>query len=62
MLAKIVCVADAYDAMTSSRPYRKQAMTKEVAIDELIKNSGTQFDKTVVNAFVEYLKDEKSDK
>lgn len=62
MLAKVVCVADAYDAMTSSRPYRKQAMTKEVAIDELIKNSGTQFDKTVVNAFVEYLKSEDLEK
>ena len=51
MLAKIVAVADSYDAMTTDRSYRK-AMGKEVAIEELRKCSGTQFDKDVVEAFI----------
>ena len=44
LLAKIVAVADTYDAMTTDRPYRK-AKRKEVAIEELKRCSGTQFDK-----------------
>lgn len=55
-LARIVCVADAYDAMTSSRPYRKNALTREQAIAELILNSGKQFDERVVEVFVGCLK------
>lgn len=54
-LAKIVCVADSYDAMTSSRPYRKSALTKEQAKEELIKNKGSQFDDRVVDAFLRCL-------
>lgn len=49
--AKIISVADAYDAMTSHRPYR-DAMSCEQAIAELVKNSGTQFDPSVVEAAV----------
>lgn len=52
--ARIVCVADAYDAMTSDRPYRN-GMAKEVAIKELIKNKGTQFDPFVVDVFLNCL-------
>jgi HD-GYP domain-containing protein (c-di-GMP phosphodiesterase class II) len=52
ILAKIVAVADTYDAMTTDRPYRK-ARTKETAIEELKKCSGTQFDKDVVEAFIQ---------
>lgn len=48
--ARIIAVADAYDAMTSDRPYRK-AMSHEEAIEELKKCSGTQFDPKVVKAF-----------
>lgn len=59
-LAKIVCVVDAYDAMTSSRPYRKNAMTKEQAMEELIKNKGTQFDGRVVDAFLKCLSREET--
>lgn len=51
VIAKIVAVADAYDAMTTDRPYRK-ALEKEAAIEELRKCSGTQLDKNVVEAFV----------
>jgi HD-GYP domain-containing protein (c-di-GMP phosphodiesterase class II) len=51
ILAKIVAVADAYDAMTTDRPYRK-AIEKEAAIEELKRCSGTQLDRDVVEAFV----------
>ncbi len=48
--ARIIAVADAYDAMVSSRPYRK-AMTSKRALMELEKNAGTQFDPEVVKIF-----------
>jgi putative nucleotidyltransferase with HDIG domain len=52
MLARIVSVADTYDAMTTDRPYRK-ALEREVAVEELRKCAGTQFDKEVVEAFIQ---------
>lgn len=55
--ARIVAVIDAYDAMTSDRPYRK-ALSKEIAVAELRKGCGTQFDEKVVNAFIEVLAEE----
>ncbi|TEB09010.1 HD-GYP domain-containing protein [Pelotomaculum propionicicum] len=55
--ARILAVADAFDAMTSDRPYRK-AMTREEAINELDRCSGTQFDPHIVKAFIRYLTDE----
>ncbi len=48
-MARIVCVADAWDAMTSNRSYRK-ALPIQVVIDELQKNAGTQFDPEIVRA------------
>lgn len=48
--ARILAVADIYDAMTSDRPYRK-AMKPAVAIDELREQSGRMFEPAVVNAF-----------
>lgn len=54
IFAAIVSTADAYDAMTSSRAYRK-ALNKEEAVAELKKNSGTQFNPKVVEAFLELL-------
>ncbi|MDI6762512.1 MAG: GAF domain-containing protein [Thermodesulfobacteriota bacterium] len=51
IIAKIVSVADTYDAMTTDRPYRR-GLNKELAIKELRRCSGTQFDKEVVEAFV----------
>ena len=56
IMARIICVADSYDAMTSKRAYRDN-IGQETAIQELIKNSGTQFDPIVVNAFLEVIKD-----
>ena len=48
--ARILCVADSFDAMLSDRPYRKGMKINEV-IAELEKNAGTQFDPSAVNAF-----------
>ncbi|MBI5535027.1 MAG: GAF domain-containing protein [Deltaproteobacteria bacterium] len=55
--ARIIAVADSYDAMTSNRPYRK-ALDKRLAMDEIRKGSGSQFDPRVVNAFLELLERE----
>ncbi|MGC9070957.1 MAG: HD domain-containing phosphohydrolase [Elusimicrobiales bacterium] len=55
--SRIVSVIDAWDAMTSDRPYRK-ALTKEKAIEELKKGSGKQFDPKVVDAFLELIEEE----
>lgn len=49
--ARILAVADAFDAMTSDRPYR-EAMSKETAISRLKAASGTQFDPQLVEAFL----------
>ncbi|HEY8188746.1 MAG TPA: HD domain-containing phosphohydrolase [Pyrinomonadaceae bacterium] len=48
--AKIVSVADSFDAMTTDRPYRKRRTFNEV-VDDLRRNTGSQFDPTVVAAF-----------
>lgn len=50
--ARILAVCDAYDAMTTERPYRK-AMTVEDAVTELKSKAGVQFDPQVVEAFLE---------
>ncbi len=49
--ARIVAVIDAWDAMTSDRPYRK-ALGRDIAISELNKGAGTQFDPKVVKTFL----------
>ena len=48
--ARILAVLDAYVAMTSSRPYRR-TRTHEDAMQEIIRNAGTQFDPEVARAF-----------
>lgn len=52
--ARIIAVVDAYDAMISDRPYRK-ALDSAGACAEIKKNSGTQFDPRVVDAFLRVL-------
>jgi len=49
--ARVFAVADAFDAMTSDRPYRK-ALPPEMAREEIVRHSGTQFDPEVVQAFL----------
>lgn len=48
--ARIFAVVDAYDAMTTDRPYR-EALPHEEAMEEIIANSGSQFDPSVVEVF-----------
>ena len=55
LLSRILAVVDSYDAMTQDRPYRK-AMTHEEAIEEVVRNSGTQFDPRIAELFVRLLK------
>lgn len=55
--ARIVSVADAFDAMTSGRPYRVAEMTFEEALRELEDNCDTQFDRRVVQATLEAARD-----
>ncbi|RJP29834.1 MAG: HD domain-containing protein [Candidatus Omnitrophota bacterium] len=50
--ARILNLADAFEAMTSSRSYRKEPLTKQQAIEEIKNNNGSQFDPKVVEAFL----------
>jgi HD-GYP domain-containing protein (c-di-GMP phosphodiesterase class II) len=49
--ARILAIADAFEAMTSSRPYRG-ALSCKVAVQELKRNAGKQFDPKIVDAFL----------
>ncbi len=55
--ARIILIADTFDAMTSTRPYRK-GLPYEVAFEELIQFSGTQFDPNLVKLFIEGMRKE----
>lgn len=52
LFARIIAVADAFEAMTAKRPYQK-TRTKEQSIEELKANAGKQFDPEIVRIFVE---------
>ncbi|HQG40837.1 MAG TPA: HD domain-containing phosphohydrolase, partial [Spirochaetales bacterium] len=56
LLARIIAIADSYDAMTSDRPYRK-AMPIEAALEEIRAGAGTQFDPELANLFIEVIKE-----
>lgn len=51
LISRIITVVDAYDAMTQDRAYRK-AMSAEEAVNEILKNKGTQFDPDIADIFV----------
>jgi putative nucleotidyltransferase with HDIG domain len=53
LLARVLHVADSFEAMTAARPYRMTPLTPEQAIAELRKFAGIQFDPKVVDAFVQ---------
>ncbi len=57
--ARIMAVADAFEAMVLSRPYRRQRLTINEAIKEIKKNSGTQFDPKIIDALIDALKTKK---
>ncbi|MEW6170085.1 MAG: HD domain-containing phosphohydrolase [Candidatus Omnitrophota bacterium] len=54
--ARIMAVADAFEAMVLSRPYRRQRLTIHEAIKEIKKNAGTQFDPKIIDALIVALK------
>jgi diguanylate cyclase (GGDEF)-like protein/PAS domain S-box-containing protein/putative nucleotidyltransferase with HDIG domain len=58
LYSRIICIADAYEAMTTDRPYRKK-MSKAYAVAEIIKCSGSQFDPNIAKIFVEKILKEK---
>jgi len=57
--ARIITVADSFDAMTTNRPY-KRAMNSEEAVEELRKEAGKQFDPAIVEAFLDIYKNDQS--
>lgn len=51
LFSRIIAVADAYDAMTNDRPYKKAGNPAE-AVEEIRRNAGTQFDSEIVEVFI----------
>ncbi len=58
LMARIVCVADSFDAMTSDRAYRPR-FTVVKAMEEIEKCKGAQFDPEIVDAFMIAMRDNK---
>jgi diguanylate cyclase (GGDEF)-like protein/putative nucleotidyltransferase with HDIG domain len=58
--ARILAIADSYDAMTSERSYKERRLSEEEAIQELVKCAGTQFDPKLVETFVSLRKKSQS--
>lgn len=56
-LARLLCIVDAYDIMTHDRPYKK-ALSQALAIEELKKHSGTQFDPSLLQICIEVFEKE----
>jgi HD-GYP domain-containing protein (c-di-GMP phosphodiesterase class II) len=54
--SRIICIADAFDAMITTRPYR-EGMPIDVAVSELVRGKGTQFDEKLVDVFVDLIKE-----
>lgn len=55
--ARILCIVDTFDAMTCSRPYRKQPLTSTQAVARLRAGAGTQFDPELVELFIGILEE-----
>jgi HD-GYP domain-containing protein (c-di-GMP phosphodiesterase class II) len=55
LLARIINLADSYDAMTSDRPYRSGLAYHNVQ-EEILKNSGAQFDPEIVSIFSQHFR------
>lgn len=58
LIARMICVADSFDAMNSNRVYRKK-LTKEDITNEIEKNKGTQFDPKIADIFLKLIKEGK---
>ena len=61
LISRIILIADTFDAMTSTRPYRK-GINKEIAYQELTEFAGTQFDPSLVEKFLFSLKRDRNKK
>ncbi|MGQ9746221.1 MAG: sensor domain-containing diguanylate cyclase/phosphohydrolase [Candidatus Caldatribacteriaceae bacterium] len=57
LIARIIAIVDAFDAMVSSRPYRK-ALTRKEALEEIKRNAGTQFDPSLVPVFLKVVEED----
>jgi len=57
MYARIIAIADTFDAMTSSRSYRKKALSFRAALSELERSKGTQLDPDIIDIFIEILEE-----
>ena len=57
-IARIICVADAYDAMTSNRSYRKY-LAQDVVREQIVQGRGTQFDRVVADKMLEIIDSDK---
>ncbi|MBQ6257649.1 MAG: HD domain-containing protein, partial [Clostridia bacterium] len=55
LIARIICVADSFDAMNSNRVYRKK-LTKEYILNEIESNKGRQFDPAVADVMLKLLR------
>lgn len=55
LIARIICVADSFDAMNTNRVYRKK-LSREVILNELESNKGTQFDPKIADIMLELLR------
>ncbi|HEX5323632.1 MAG TPA: HD domain-containing phosphohydrolase [Capsulimonadaceae bacterium] len=60
-IARLLALADCYDAMTSDRPYRK-GLPEDVALAEIRKNAGTQFEPNLARAFLAMMEKEAGEK
>jgi putative nucleotidyltransferase with HDIG domain len=58
--ARVLAVADAFDAMTSDRPYRT-ALTRDEALAEVARGAGTQFDPEIARVFLEVFREDAED-
>ena len=58
LIARMICVADSFDAMNSNRVYRKK-LTKEDIIQEIEKNKGKQFDPHIADIFLNLIREGK---
>lgn len=59
LAARMLCIADSFDAMTSKRAYKKEAMSVDGALNEISKHSGYQFDPELAKAFIALVKNGK---
>lgn len=56
--ARIICVADSFDAMNTNRSYRKR-LSDQIILEELQKNKGSQFDPKIADAMIKLLKEKR---